>query len=154
MANKPESTLVFLDNTTFRELRNRIGIHAELLKEIVEILPSSLAEHCRYCVLGEKGRLVIFTDSPVWSSQLRFHTASILSTLRTGGKTEISQIAIRQVPMTSSQWGRQQKGVVKTPHPRSIEAVNSCSRSVEGDELREALSRLGAAMESYARKRV
>ena len=45
--------------------------HTRLLHEIRAVLPPPLDEHCLHAVL-DAGVLTLLTDSPVWSSRLRF----------------------------------------------------------------------------------
>ncbi len=45
--------------------------YTHLLREIRAVLPSPLGEHCLHASL-DAGVLTLLTDSPVWSSRLRF----------------------------------------------------------------------------------
>lgn len=49
---------------------------SQLLREIRAILPPPLDEHCLHAYL-EAGVLTLLTDSPVWSSRLRFFTPEV-----------------------------------------------------------------------------
>ncbi len=50
--------------------------HTQLLREIQAVLPPPLDEHCLYASL-DTGVLTLLTDSPVWSSRLRFFTPEL-----------------------------------------------------------------------------
>jgi len=53
-----------------------IECHAQLLHEIRAVLPPPLDEHCLHAAL-DAGVLTLLTDSPVWSSRLRFFTPEL-----------------------------------------------------------------------------
>jgi len=50
--------------------------HTQLLREIRAVLPPPLDEHCLHASL-EAGVLTLLTDSPVWSSRLRFFSPEL-----------------------------------------------------------------------------
>jgi len=50
--------------------------HSRLLHEIRAVLPPPLDEHCLHATL-DAGVLTLLTDSPVWSSRLRFFTSEL-----------------------------------------------------------------------------
>jgi len=61
-----------------------------LLSVVKSVLPENLAKHALYCVVHDT-TLIIYTDSAVWSSQLRFYRATILAAV----EKPIERIQIR-----------------------------------------------------------
>ncbi len=149
MRNKPESTRLFLNDSIFQGLRRKIEIQTELLGKVREAVPGFLAVHCRYCVVREDERLAIFTDSPAWATQLRFHAPSLLAALNAGGQMSIRGILIRNLRLATPKEGLKP---MKIPSPQAIEMVKACSMLAACPELGEALARLGITMERYAGK--
>lgn len=65
---------------------------------LLQQLPPELAQHTRVASHHEH-TLVLHADSPVWASQLRFHSRSLLEGLRQHpGLQTLSQIRVRTVP--------------------------------------------------------
>ncbi len=150
MTGKPESTQQLLNHSTFLGLVRRIDLQAELLARVKKALPPSLGDHCLYCVAREDGRLVVFTDSPAWATQLRFYAPAILAAIRERDDFNIKEILPRNFPPTAA--AAVPAKSMKTPPSDAIEMIKISSSAAPCPELGEALARLGAAMERYARK--
>ncbi|MBI5450534.1 MAG: DUF721 domain-containing protein [Gammaproteobacteria bacterium] len=61
-------------------------------------LPAPLARHCRVASLDQQ-TLYLHADTPVWASQLRFHSRQLLADLKRHKDLEqLTQIEIRTVP--------------------------------------------------------
>jgi hypothetical protein len=152
MISKPESARQFLDNPAFHGIRQRLAFHAELLKRVKATLPDSAADHCLHCVAREDGGLVLYTDSQAFAAQFRFYAPSIQAKLNAAGDLFVKQIAVRNLSLAPPKTAERAAAPMKEPSPESIEAVKASSHCAPGDELGEALARLGASMERYAAK--
>lgn len=66
----------------------------QLLRLVRMALPISIAEHAAHCVLKE-AILLVYTDSAVWASQIRFYQEQILTKMHTAGRLKISRIQVK-----------------------------------------------------------
>ena len=72
----------------------KIAEQKQLLRLVRMVLPISIAEHAAHCVLNE-ARLLVYTDSAAWASQIRFYQEAILSKMHAKGWTKISRIQVK-----------------------------------------------------------
>lgn len=73
-----------------------------LLRAVKRSLPERLGLHCVGCLV--KGhQLLLFTDSPAWSSRLHYYTITLLQRLQQRGYAHLEYIKIRVVTMPSQQ---------------------------------------------------
>lgn len=71
-----------------------IAEQMQLLQLVRMALPINIAEHAAHCVLKE-ARLLVYTDSAVWASQIRFYQEAILNKMHAKGWTNISRIQVK-----------------------------------------------------------
>jgi hypothetical protein len=135
-----------LHSSVLRALVKRVEQHGMILRHVQEALPIALAEHCKSC-LADGGRLVIFTDSPAWASQLRFYAPVILARLRTACGDDFREMQVRNLRLEAPADGRKP---ARAPSPETAHLVQASGHSTSSDQLREALLRLGATMARYA----
>jgi len=100
-----------------------------LLKEVRALLPPPLARHCLHARISGD-RLVIHVDSPVWSSNLRFHARTLVRQL---GKQapNLKRVSVRQL--------FPQGGGQATSAASEREVKRPLSESVADEELRRLL---------------
>ncbi|HUL12285.1 MAG TPA: DciA family protein [Methylococcaceae bacterium] len=146
MTSVPESTQKLLNGSVFRSLLDKVGEHAVILGLVRESLPASLAEHCRDC-LAHENRLVLFTDSPAWASQLRFYAPAILARIGALAEYEFREIQVRNLRLQAPAY---KPKPIKLPSPEVARMVKASGPGAPSDELRQALERLGATIERYA----
>jgi hypothetical protein len=69
--------------------------NAELLRDVQRVLPKPLDEHCLHAAL-DAGALTLTTDSPVWSSRLRFFAPELARSLAPcHGRIDSCRVRIR-----------------------------------------------------------
>jgi len=114
------------------------------------VLPEALAKQARHCLIRDK-KLLIYTDSAVWASQLRFYNSAILAAIMPLKRTpvEILQIKILTAK-TGIIFGTRRKA--KIPSVEKIEFIRSHSLTVSDDQLRLALLKLSSTLERLSRK--
>lgn len=93
-----KSTLAF-DGKVFTLYKYQIETQEKLLKKIRSTLPEHLSEHVLYCVLTNK-KISLYTDSAIWSSQLRFYHQTILQSLLKTHRGIIETLQIKIIPQT------------------------------------------------------
>lgn len=145
MFHRWESRRQVLGAASLRLLLRRVDLHRDLLRLAREALPESLAAHCLDCVAHEDGRLTLYTDSPVWGGQLRFHAPDILAHLRAQGRLACREIVVRNwiTPLPKP------KPIKETPSLPAVEAIQTAAAYCSSPELAEALNRLGQTLARF-----
>lgn len=119
---------------------NMIERNAELLRNIRRSLPAPLDEHCLYASL-DAGILTLVTDSPVWSSRLRFFAPELERSL-SSDSTPIASCHIRIQPQAvsvSPSSGREPRHKLSR---RTANHLVEAAAGIEDAELATALRRL------------
>lgn len=131
-----------MKTAAFKDLKQRIAEQRDLLEHVRRAMPSPLAEHCRYCVARDE-RLVIFTDHPGWSFQIRFRAHELLTKLKasTGEDFRLVQARVLEQAVVP----KVRRAIY--PSARALSVVQKCSETVVSAELGAALSRLAATMQ-------
>ena len=78
---------------TARDLLDQVRNQQDLLARVRSMLQPPLDRHCHAAVLSS-GRLLLYTDSPAWSSRLRFFSRQLDARLRQENLA-VDSIAIR-----------------------------------------------------------
>ena len=83
-------------NYAIDQLTAKLSQQHDLLSIIQRVLPDELATHALHCV-AHNTTLMIYTDSAVWSSQLRFHKAAMLAAAATHTTPALTNVQIRLI---------------------------------------------------------
>lgn len=75
----------------------KIAEQKRLLRDVQSLLPEPIAEHAMHCVVSDT-RLIIYTDSAVWASQIRFFHELILNKIQGSGQRKITNVQIKVIP--------------------------------------------------------
>jgi hypothetical protein len=129
---------------------SQIEQQQQLLQRIRVVLPEALGKQARHCLIRDK-KLLVYTDSAVWASQLRFYKSVILAAIMPLTRTpvEILQIKI-MTAKTGIILGARRKA--KIPSVEKIEFIRSHSLTVSDVQLRLALLKLSSTLERLSRK--
>jgi len=111
--------------------------HTQLLHEIRAVLPPPLDEHCLHAAL-DTGVLTLITDSPVWSSRLRFFTPELEHHL-TPRHGPIVTCRIRVQPRASVSSSKASGNMLSTT---TIQHLMDAAAGIEDARLAAALRRL------------
>jgi hypothetical protein len=108
-------------------------------------LPDNLAKQTKHCLIKER-KLLIYTDSAVWATQLRFYNTTILASVTTQNTAPIESL---QIKVISTQTGLASTLTRKAliPSTEKIEALKNNSLSIEDNQLRLALLKLSTTLE-------
>jgi len=147
MSQKPPAfkTSLSFQNRTMAYFYSQIEQQQQVFQHIQAVLPEALAKQVRHCLIREK-KLLIYTDSAVWASQLRFYNSTILAAIvsLTRAPVEIMKIKII-VGQTGLIPGPKRKA--KPPSIEKIEHIRKHSLTVSDDRLRLALLKLSSTLE-------
>ncbi len=146
MAKKttPFKAALSFPNRTIAHFYSQIEQQKQVLQRIHAVLPITLAEHALHCVINGK-KLLIYTDTAAWASQLRFYNSAILAAIAPVTRESISimQIKVRMEMLTKiSLPGR----TPIIPSAEKIAFIHNHSLTVSDEQLKLALQRLSATL--------
>ncbi|KAF3977802.1 MAG: DUF721 domain-containing protein [Methylococcales symbiont of Iophon sp. n. MRB-2018] len=85
------------EGKVFSYYKQQQKIQQNLLNTIKASLPDRLACHALYCVVTEK-KILVYTDSAIWSSQLRFYHQQMLEKLLASNQGYFEVLQIKIIP--------------------------------------------------------
>lgn len=123
-------------------LPDRVIAHGTLLANfeqfIVEQLPEPLNAHCRVANL-RNGNLILYTDSPAWSTKLRYLLPAIKQAFESHFKTELKNLSIEVKPAQQAQAPHQGRTKISQA---SAEHLRQSAAATPYEPLKAALVRL------------
>jgi hypothetical protein len=147
MSQKPPAfkTSLSFQSRTIAYFYSQIEQQKRALQRIHAVLPEPLAKQVRHCLIKDK-KLLIYTDSAAWASQLRFYNYAILAAIAPLTRTSIE---LMQVKIIAEQTGLVLRSVRKAniPSGEKIAIIRNDSLSIRDDQLKQALLRLSATLE-------
>lgn len=126
----------------FAHYKQQISLHNRLLTEIQACLPTRLTKHALSCVISEN-KVLIYTDSAIWSSQLRFYHQTILQTLSSSRLGSFNSLQIKIIPPTAK---REIKNSKNQPSQDSINLILDQAEGQSDENLKNALLKLGQTL--------
>ncbi|MGZ8189694.1 MAG: DciA family protein [Methylococcaceae bacterium] len=138
------------NNRTIAYFCSQIEQQKKILKRIQAVLPAALAKQTRHCLIKDK-KLLIYTDSAIWASQLRFYNKIILASIASLTKepVEIMQIRIMTIQTGLSRPSESRSNI---PSAETIEIIRNQSLSVSDHQLKAALLKLSATLKQRSRE--
>lgn len=134
-----KNALNFSNRTTV-QFQLTIEKHLKVLQVIRSSLPESLANQAKDCVIKDT-KLLIFTDSAAWASQLRFYSQAIRTAVNSKCIEEIDKIQLKVLDSESGS-NNQSKPTPKIPSLENIELIRSNQLNAPDSELKCALLNL------------
>lgn len=146
-------------NRTIAHFYSQIEQQKQILQRIHTVLPAAVAKHALHCVVNGK-KLLVYTDTAAWASQLRFYNSAILAAIAPVTRESISIMQIKISVETSSTGHRPRAGADSTPPGRKpnipsaekIEFIHNHSLTVSDEQLKQALLRLSATLEKLSKR--
>ena len=132
-------------NRTMAHFYNQIEQQKQVLRCIHQVLPAAIASHVLHCVVNGK-KLLVYTDTAAWASQLRFYNSAILAAIAPVTRESVSlmQIKVRLETLpTTSLPGR----TPIIPSAEKIALIHEQSLTVSDQQLKQSLLRLSATLE-------
>jgi len=135
-------------NRTMVYLHSQIEQQQRILQQIKTVLPDNLAKQTKHCLIKDH-KLLVYTDSAIWASQLRFYNSAILTSIQTLVKSPIDTLQIKIISRPS--------GLTETttrkanlPSLEGIDLIRKHSLSISDDKLSTALLKLSATLKRLA----
>lgn len=146
MTEKPKSVASLMQNSVLASIGATLELHRRTLKAIQRVLPDFLAAHCQDCVV-KPNRLIIYSDSPLFTSQLRFYVPQLQTRLASEQGLSFREIQIRNLLQSTSPKIRPTH--INIPSPEVAELLRVNAQTDVESELSIALNKLS---ETLARK--
>lgn len=129
-------------------LFSRIEQQKRVLRTIQSVLPDSLVNQVLHCVVSDK-KLLIYTGSAVWASQIRFYDKIILASIAPVTTHTISMMQVKVLLENSS---NTELTVRKThiPSTETIDIIRNQGLSASDNQLKLALLKLSATLKRLA----
>ena len=147
MPQKPPSfkTSLSFQNRSIAHFYSQIEQQKRVLERIQVVLPGVLAKQARHCLIKDK-KLLIYTDSAAWASQLRFYSSAILAAIAPLTRTPIE---IMRVKIIAERKGIILRSIRKAniPSVEKIAIIRNDGLHIKDDQLKLALLRLSATLE-------
>ncbi|MCK5120840.1 MAG: DUF721 domain-containing protein [Methylococcales bacterium] len=128
--------------------RLQIERQNRLLNTIKSALPDRLSSHALSCVVSEK-KVSLYTDSAIWSSQLRFYHQTMLQALHSSNQGHFESIQIKVMPK-AIEIERKNDQLKIIPSTESIDNILDQAENQPDEELKNALLRLGNAFKKIS----
>jgi hypothetical protein len=135
-------------NNILNHYRSQLYQQRVLLGLVKSALPDTLKDHARHCVVtGNK--VLVYTESAVWASQLRFFTNTMLSTILSWQRSiPIASLQIRLLTLTPEQTIARHPKIPSAPTIKLL-----CEARVhQQDALSQALTALSNTLDKKFRQ--
>ena len=139
-------TALGFEGKVFANYKYQLEIQKELLNTVKHALPSHLSSHALYCVASDR-KIILYTDSATWSSQLRFYHQDILHALSVANNRKLEAVQIKIIPQTIDE---KQKKALKPPSSENIDLILSQAEHQKDEKLKAALLKLGRLFKKLA----
>ncbi len=137
-------------NRTTTQLQVIIETQIKILQAVQAALPENLAAEVKACVVKET-KLLVYADSAVWSSQLRFFSQTIQAAANRicDGKIDKIQLKVQQ-PIRDFPEKKSRK---KIPSQINIDALISSQLQAPESDLKQALLSLSSTLKDLSSAR-
>lgn len=145
-----KSALAF-PSRSIAQLATQINQQKQILQTLRAVLPDTLAQHLHHCLINDK-KLLIYTDSAAWASQLRFYDKALLAAI---APLTTQSVSIVQLKLVIEQVGpnRADRETAIIPALEKLEAIRDFCRADPDNELTAALLKLTKTLEDLGANR-
>jgi hypothetical protein len=145
---KPFKNALNFSNRTTAQFQSTIEKHQNFLQLIRSSLPGSLANQAKDCVVKDT-KLLIYTDSAAWASQLRFYSQAIRTEVNSKCNQNIDKIQLKVLDPETDNY--QSKPTLNIPSLENIELIRSNQLDAPDSELKRALLNLSQTLKKLRR---
>jgi hypothetical protein len=146
--HRPFKAALSFPNRTIAYFYSQIELQKQVLLRIHEVLPAVIAKHALHCVVNGK-KLLVYTDTAAWASQLRFYNSVILSAIApvTRESVSIMQIKVRSETLSATSLPARKPMI---PSADKIALIHEQSLTVTDEQLKQSLLRLSATLKKLS----
>jgi hypothetical protein len=142
-------------NKTIALLCLQINQQLAILEHIKAVLPKELADHALHCIFNNKNpnnkKLLIYTDSAIWASQLRFYGKTILTVIESVTSDPVSAIQVKVINVLETANTRK-KRMAAIPSQSVADEINSFNLTVTDTKLKQSLEQLSLTLARLHRR--
>jgi hypothetical protein len=122
--------------------------HQRLKLRVCSLLPENIAKQVLHCAIKNR-KLLIYTHSPLWASQLRFYQPTLLANLTQVNAERVDSMQIKTVAMQSgiSESIANQAAI---PSAATIGIIQKQCACVSDNQLQQALLKLSATLKKLS----
>ncbi|GAB6141669.1 hypothetical protein JCM14076_23980 [Methylosoma difficile] len=127
-------------------LHAQVADHERLKLRVCSLLPDTLGKQILHCAIRNK-KLLIFTNSSLWASQLRFYRTNLMA--NAGDNHAIEDV---QIKVLVKQTGVSVSALPKpaVPSLETLAVIQQQSVYVSDNELQQALQRLSTTLKKLS----
>lgn len=123
----------------------------QILKTLRTVLPETLSQHLHHCVINGK-KLMIYTDSAAWASQLRFYDKALLAAIAPLTTQSVSIVQFKLIiEKVGPNLATQEPAMI--PALDKLKAIRDFCRAGPNNELTSALLKLTKTLEDLGANR-
>jgi hypothetical protein len=152
---RPLKAILSYPNKTIALLCLQINQQLAVLEQIKAVLPKELTDHTLHCVFNDKKlnnrKLLIYTDSAVWASQLRFYGKTILAAIESSTSDTVSVLQIKVINVPETTITRKNR-IAVIPSQAVADEIGSFSLTVTDSKLKQSLDKLSSTLARLRRK--
>ena len=142
-----KSALSFSNTTA---IKYHIAKHQKILGIILSVSPKPIQPHIKDCVINQN-KLLIYVDSAVWATQLRFFHSQIKEAVNSQSSEKVSHIRIRIFSLAPYQPEKKEKKLI--PSPENINLISHNAATIAEGKLKSALSKLSKTLQHHSQKK-
>lgn len=144
--NSKFKTTLSYSNRAIASLLIQVDRQKKLLEIIRTALPESLAIQVQSCVIKDR-KLLLYTDSAVWASQLRFYSRAIEEIIRSRYGDTIDMTKVRIIASTKAPG--YEPLAPNIPSSENIVLIRENIKNVSDNQLKTSLLRLTKTLEKF-----
>ena len=148
-ADNTAKTPLEYENKTVSFMRGQIAQQRQVLRCVQAVLPSVLAEQVQHCLIREP-KLIVYTHSAAWASQLRFQQQAMLDAIVPLHKT-VTQVHVKVLEQPLSVINEPTRRA-NIPSLKVIEEIRKDGLARPDDEVKQALLSLSATLERLSKE--
>lgn len=122
----------------------KIADQQHLLRRVQSVLPPNIAEHAIHCVVSGS-RLIVYTLSSAWASQIRFFHEVILNNIQASGQGKIDKVQIKILPPLAG--GSERTKVARLPSAETVKMILGQVDDKSTDVVQVALTSLAKTLQ-------
>jgi len=146
----PFETPLAYQNSTINSLLNQLEYQKNILRNIRTVLPKPLAQHAMHGLIKDHC-LIIYTDSAVWATQLRFYQQTLLNDLTIAHARPLKALKIKLISEPTGVTGNSLTNKPLMPSIEAIESMQIDIMTISDEPLRLALTKLNTTLKKQVR---
>jgi hypothetical protein len=140
----PAKPILSYPNKVISFLCLQVTQQLAVLQRIKAVLPNNLANHVLHCVINDK-KLMVYTDSAAWASQLRFYGQAMLAVVEPVALVPVNALRVKVIslPVTT---GTDNKNTTVIPTQAVADEIRNHSSTITDLQLKKALAKLSSTL--------